>query len=724
MSDSFLPSPYTVNPLDMNNTNLARRVCPSAFHLWIILRVATFDTSKREKMNHDNVTIVLSWLSASYQLDSDYSKLSWLDCEEDQQSAHVEINQDLSVEFDNGVHGRVTGTLSPLHSVRSNGSYTRILLGKCHATVGPSLSVQHTQIVPAPDNCTVQCENLHIVLDRVDKVLWKTLVMISSLRFLGPVPQSRASLLNLYDDKGNEHGVIRDIVVHPGKFESEYYRWGELRAQGVTASWKDESVQQVTLKNVISLPGWFPSWKLSQIPQVALKVDGQVLLIQVPQMVQIQSSDETDGKDFTPSKFVQALPRWGFGKVTVAIESIDMTLVGFACQLKMDKIQLSLNQSNSHQWAVQLTMDSLWIGGCLRLNKMNLTGTYEADGSTMHMLAISAQDMTFFASAANQTLLQNVLNYLVDIAQDLHIPYVKVEEIPCSVRMESGLQELAVGVSDRFPRWEGNEFTTMGGLWQHCATTLKGFVDARDCRTNDLKTSATDKVATTAGLVATGASIVSPLGVAASMAALGVKDGIVHAASVGKQTRGESSDGAYRFGDVSRGISKGIVHAASVGKQSRGESADGAYRFGDVTRGLFRSFRGTKDASTSSSSSSANDKNKEASDRDLAQEKQTEEEEGYLSKNKARFFGVGGSSVGAAVGLTVLGGPIGLVAGSILGGASAKRLAKTNEQSNKGGENAAKDANEDDEALFEPAVQQSESTATGSNETSMPAEGA
>ena len=144
-----------------------------------------------------------------------------------------------------------------------------------------------------------------------------------------------------------------------------------------------------------------------------------------------------------------------------------------------------------------------------------------------------------------------------------------------------------------------------------------------------------DSLAATAGLVATGASIVTPIGAAVSVAAVGVKDGVVAAAETGKRARGAATGHGYRFGDVTRGV----VATVQQRRQERQEHG------GSI-------------------------------DRQCSNNHQS-----YLRQNKGRYAGVVGGSVGSAVGLSLVGGPIGLVAGTLLGShATQTQLAKREER--------------------------------------------
>lgn len=127
--------------------------------------------------------------------------------------------------------------------------------------------------------------------------------------------------------------------------------------------------------------------------------------------------------------------------------------------------------------------------------------------------------------------------------------------------------------------------------------------------------------------------------VTGSVSGLVAVDSIRGAVASGKKARGVSSGDRYHFGDFTRGSIRALSETAKAGAAiRRGNSS--SYQVGDFSTG----------ASTSAST--------------------------YVGENRERFGAAGGSSIGMAVGAVALG-PIGLIAGSILGiMAGAKALTK------------------------------------------------
>jgi len=167
----------------------------------------------------------------------------------------------------------------------------------------------------------------------------------------------------------------------------------------------------------------------------------------------------------------------------------------------------------------------------------------------------------------------------------------------------------------------------------------------------NLRQSFGDSLAVTAGCVATGASYVTPIGAAVSVAALGVKDGVAAAAKKGRASRDSE-----------------------------------VYQFGDVTRGVMESFK-TQRQQQQLEKCPANDTN---DDEHLCEKGRistsSNSARGFLQTNGSRYAGVVGSCAGAAVGLT-LAGPLGLMAGSLVG-SQATQAAMRNQSSPPLGDNS------------------------------------
>eukprot|EP00549_Striatella_unipunctata_P007490 CAMPEP_0118689746 /NCGR_PEP_ID=MMETSP0800-20121206/9667_1 /TAXON_ID=210618 ORGANISM="Striatella unipunctata, Strain CCMP2910" /NCGR_SAMPLE_ID=MMETSP0800 /ASSEMBLY_ACC=CAM_ASM_000638 /LENGTH=805 /DNA_ID=CAMNT_0006587191 /DNA_START=9 /DNA_END=2426 /DNA_ORIENTATION=+ len=244
---------------------------------------------------------------------------------------------------------------------------------------------------------------------------------------------------------------------------------------------------------------------------------------------------------------------------------------------------------------------------------------------------------------------------------------------------------------------EGDPGVTLEWILNNFCTCIDLGIRALDKRREGTKSSMRDGLVISAGMAVANASIATPVGLAASVVALGASDGVAAAAKKGKEERGVSDKDSYRFGDVTRGTISGLKSLSSStldkGKESRGASSSDGYRFGDFTRGALSGF---KSQSSSNVSSDSNDNPKQPSS------------EGYIDQNKERFSRVGGSSVGAAIGMGFVGGPVGLVAGSVLGGAMVGSIVTGKKDTIK--EERSKEENDFEETKHVGQLQENEQT--------------
>lgn len=174
----------------------------------------------------------------------------------------------------------------------------------------------------------------------------------------------------------------------------------------------------------------------------------------------------------------------------------------------------------------------------------------------------------------------------------------------------------------------------------------------------NVKKSIGDSLAISGGLAATGASFISPIGVAVSVAAVGVNDGITMAANKGKETR--HGDG-YRFGDVARGV-MATLKEQRAGKATRYPDDHDNY---DHPGGTSSTVGGSGTTDSRSNDIHHHDGLQETKSSIKTQPSETQD-------HKARYAGIVGSSIGAAAGLA-LAGPIGFVAGSLIGGTTTQQ---------------------------------------------------
>ena len=228
----------------------------------------------------------------------------------------------------------------------------------------------------------------------------------------------------------------------------------------------------------------------------------------------------------------------------------------------------------------------------------------------------------------------------------------------------------ASATANKYPKSKGS--SSLNNNVNLYATTEEGTTDAASSSssswTSSIKSSVTDSLAITAGCVATGASFVSPIGAAVSVAAIGVKDGVGHLANKGQQARQEQNlaePSSYRFGDVTRGLSKSVqerkemrakAQEQALEEQNRQRNDDHDRYIESMTGG-----GGTGGSGPDTGDSSS-------------------QQERGAKLNAGRYTGVVGSSVGAGVGL-VLAGPVGFLAGSVLGSRAGQRVGESSTSS-------------------------------------------
>jgi hypothetical protein len=173
-----------------------------------------------------------------------------------------------------------------------------------------------------------------------------------------------------------------------------------------------------------------------------------------------------------------------------------------------------------------------------------------------------------------------------------------------------------------------------------------------------IRGSVSDSLAMTAGCVAAGASFVTPIGAVASVAALGVKDAAHAAAQKGQRARG-AGDG-YKFGDMARGM----VASVAEKKQQQQPNHSRAYSEFDELNLQESGNTDLDDAINRNRQSSS-----EMSHRPSLASAPEHGIDDYQPPQQrlSRYACVVGSSVGAGFGRALVGGPIGFVAGSLVG---------------------------------------------------------
>jgi hypothetical protein len=284
---------------------------------------------------------------------------------------------------------------------------------------------------------------------------------------------------------------------------------------------------------------------------------------------------------------------------------------------------------------LKVTIQKAEIMSLLCLHRVSLSAIIV--GNSLHVLQVEVGEGQLTGSKE----LLDVWKHISEAAtlDNIEAPFAKISAMPCLVTMKGVVQAVSTLPFDKVPEFEGDEETTLGSILRQYSTMFSQRIQRRLDNTTERTSDMSDRIAATVGCAAMHASIATPIGLAASLVAVGVKDG--------------------------------ITNAASVGKQARGETKHASYQFGDVTRGLVASFRSSKSVPSP----------------DEEERQQVVEKP---SKSAASRYGaIGGSSVGAVVGLTLIGGPVGLLAGSLMGGSTAKKVINSLDS---GGQDASGDS--------------------------------
>ena len=194
--------------------------------------------------------------------------------------------------------------------------------------------------------------------------------------------------------------------------------------------------------------------------------------------------------------------------------------------------------------------------------------------------------------------------------------------------------------SINIPAFVGGPATTSADIIGHIKGSILAKVPSFIANAELFGESVVDKTAKGVGLLAMSSTMTgSGFG---SVAGIVAADGVRGAIAAGKTARGADKNDGYKFGDFTRGSVRSLGQATKAGAElRRGDS--GRYEVGDFTTGA---------------ASSAGQ---------------------YASENKSRLGSAGGGGAGMMVGLA-LAGPIGLVAGSILGARAGRRAFEEDSQ--------------------------------------------
>mmetsp|Transcript_3782 Transcript_3782/g.5904 ORF Transcript_3782/g.5904 Transcript_3782/m.5904 type:complete len:455 (+) Transcript_3782:1076-2440(+) len=205
------------------------------------------------------------------------------------------------------------------------------------------------------------------------------------------------------------------------------------------------------------------------------------------------------------------------------------------------------------------------------------------------------------------------------------LPFASIPRLELTLRYLGTLVNIndATIACDEF---QGSATTTSSQIGKHYMNIVKRRIPFLLSNADIANCNIGDSIGVAAGRVLTNTSV---LGATVGIAS---RDIVGSTLTMGKASRGASSSESYRFGDFSRGVASSVKHAAKSGAEARG---DDAYQVGDFTSGTVKGLGN------------------------------------YTSENKCRLAGAGGSAMGMGLGAALLG-PIGFVAGSMIGGSAAK----------------------------------------------------
>jgi hypothetical protein len=312
---------------------------------------------------------------------------------------------------------------------------------------------------------------------------------------------------------------------------------------------------------------------------------------------------------------------------------------------------------------MMMKASTITLKSCFDVYVLEIAGIIQAEA--VHALSIHVGEVISVGNAKVQklwTALSQALPF--HWTSGIYAPYATTSAFKSVYAMERTVNRVIPGKGhEELPAFGGDAETTIGTILVHYAEKFAQDIEMRDSRITRAREAVSDSVATTVVRAAFfGASVASPIGLVASVAAVGIKDGVSKAANMGKESRGGVEEDRYKFGDVSRGFAASIRKSTTEGKKNRGASSEDKYSFGDLSRGVSSSFR----------SNSQHYSNEYDADGDMDGDAlDGGRSDSYMAKNKARYSAVAGSSVGAMVGLAVAG-PIGLIAGSLAGGAATQ----------------------------------------------------
>ncbi|KAG7355265.1 hypothetical protein IV203_004621 [Nitzschia inconspicua] len=318
--------------------------------------------------------------------------------------------------------------------------------------------------------------------------------------------------------------------------------------------------------------------------------------------------------------------------INCSIKDLSMVTSGkVEAQTKIQQLFLSLKNQPKHPSNPLEEMRNTMMlclsfhrlqNAMLQLNEGKLiTETMDTTGKEFHRLHFQAVDGMVSAGFSSvdwdSVFLGNMP--ISETHPEIRLPFVCIEQLELRLKYQGKV----VGTDTKImiPKFVGNEMTTSNDIVKHFKKCILRRVPAFLAKGNVLGANLGDSAASTAGMIALGAS-----------------------SSIASAGAGVAGILAY----------DGVVGAIKSGKQARGVSEHEKYQFGDITRGSIRAMGSVRQGGAGVMTSSAKE---------------------YANENSSRLGSAAGSTVGLIAGAALLG-PVGLVAGAVVGaraGANAFR---------------------------------------------------
>eukprot|EP00540_Astrosyne_radiata_P000503 CAMPEP_0116833984 /NCGR_PEP_ID=MMETSP0418-20121206/6742_1 /TAXON_ID=1158023 /ORGANISM="Astrosyne radiata, Strain 13vi08-1A" /LENGTH=556 /DNA_ID=CAMNT_0004463499 /DNA_START=242 /DNA_END=1912 /DNA_ORIENTATION=+ len=458
---------------------------------------------------------------------------------------------------------------------------------------------------------------------------------------------------------------------------------------------------QVELKDVSFLPSWLEdhSWKMVE-PCSVIKVlikPSKEFHIEFDSM-NLQGS--IDKATLQLVALLQSFAEWGFDRVTLAANRITMTVLKEATEKEKESEEkskkekekkkkkprkrffkrfrskkeddkkeepevapeeseeedlvayemawanlcVSMEKKDAGGWEIGMDLGALGIPHVVECHGVGVSGVWDAGEAKMiHELVVSIEKVLLIATNDHCILLKRLLEGLVgdgnwatpnahvlDMECEIHLHDI-TEGDDDTVSTEKDVEEEDSNPPlpwDKVVEWKGKDDTMLKDVVHHYTHILGQLVHTgTEAKKRGIGQTISDVLSAAAGRAVAGAALATPVGLAMSFVGVGVKDGITAAAKAGKKSRGESEDGKFKVGDVARGV------AATIRKKT----------------------------------SSASDANEEPEEELTDAEKQA-----IRGERRARYGRLVGMNVGAGVGLVILGGPVAMVVGGVVGGIMVK----------------------------------------------------